>query len=188
MKNFLYAIISIFLFSSCSSMKITSNYDPNADFSNFQTFTFLPWSKQMGEILTSYDKSRVRAAATQELEKLGYKKTDGKADLAVSILIIVDEKTATATYNDYYTSGPAVGYYYGPWGANYAGGVSSYTTMHSYDYKEGTMIVDLLDVKKKKRTWHGIAKKTLNSRKTGDGSVIKKAMANLFKDFPLEKK
>lgn len=188
MKKLIYSLVAIFILSSCSSLKVTTDYDPKVDFTQYKTFNFLPWSKQMDKILSKYDQSRVRAAATQELEKLGFQKAEGKTDLAVSILIIIDEKTGTATYNDYYSSGPAVGYYYGPWGANYAGGVSSMTTMHSYDYEEGTMIVDLLDVKKKQMAWQGIAKKTLNSRKKGDGSAVKLAMENLFKDFPLEKK
>lgn len=186
MKNVLYSFLILLFLASCSGIKITTDYDPEADFSKYKTFSFLPWSKGTSEILSSYDKKRVRAAATYELEKLGFQKVDGKSDMVVNVLIIIDEKTGTATYNDYYTSGVGTGYYYGPWGYNYPGGVSAYTTMHSYDYEEGTMIVDLLDVEKKQLAWQGIAKKTLNSRKKGDGSVIKEAMASLFKEFPLQ--
>lgn len=116
MKNLLYSLLAIIVLSSCSGMKVTTDYDPAADFSQYKTYNFLPWSKQSGEILSDYDKRRVRAAATYELEKLGYKKVEGEGDLAVNILIIIDQKTGTATYNDYYTSGVGVGYYYGPWG------------------------------------------------------------------------
>ncbi len=186
MKNLLYSLLALIVLSSCSGMKVTTDYDPAADFSQYKTYNFLPWNKQSGEILSDYDKRRVRAAATYELEKLGYQKVEGESDLAVNILIIIDQKSGTSTYNDYYTSGVGVGYYYGPWGYNYPGGVSAVTTMHSYDYEEGTIILDLLDVKKKQLAWQGIAKKTLSSAKKGDGSVIKEAMAKLFKDFPLQ--
>jgi len=188
MKNLFYLTITIILFSSCSSMKVTTDHDPNVDFSQYKTFNFLPWSKGSDQILSNYDKKRVRAAATYELEKLGYKKTEEKSDLAVNILVIIDQKSGTSAYNDYYKSGMGVGYYYGPWGYNYPGGVSPYTTMHSYNYEVGTMIVDLLDVNKKQLAWQGIAKKTLSSAKKGDGSAVKEAMAKLFKDFPLKKK
>lgn len=187
MKKLLYSAIIILFLSSCSSMKVTTDYDPKADFSKYKTFSFLPWSKGSDELLSEYDKKRVRAAATHELEKLGFKKESGKTDLVVNVLIIIDQKTGTAAYNDYYTSGVGVGYYYGPWGYNYPGGVSPYTTLHSYDYEEGTMIVDLLDVEKKQLAWQGIAKKTLSSAKKGDGTVIKEAMAKLFEEFPLQK-
>lgn len=169
-------------------MKVTTDYDPEADFSKYTTFNYLPWSKGSNEILNDFDKKRVRSATTKELEKLGYKKVDGKSDLVVNVMIIIDEKTGTSSYNDYYSSGVGVGYYYGPWGSNYPGGVSTYTTMHSYDYEVGTMILDLLDVEKKQLAWQGIAKKTLSSRKKGDGSAINEAISNLFKEFPLEAK
>ena len=185
MKKYLsIGIIALFIMS-CSGIKVTRDYDPEADFAQYKTFNYLPWSKQSDEILSEYDQKRVRAAATYELEKLGFKKVDGKSDLAVNILVIINEETGTASYNDYYTSGFGVGYYYGPWGYNYPGGVSAYTTMHSYDYEVGTMILDLLDVEKKQLAWQGIAKKTLNSRKKGDGSAIKAVMAKLFEEFPL---
>lgn len=188
MKNLLYSFIALILLSSCSTLKTTVDYDPEANFSEYTTFNFLPWSKGSDDLLSNYDKKRIRSIATQELEKLGYQKVEGNSDLVVNILIIIDEKTGTSSYNDYYTSGVGVGYYYGPWGYNYPGGVSAYTTMHSYDYEEGTMIIDLLDVKKKQLAWQGIAKKTLNSRKKGDGSAVEEAMSVLFKDFPKETK
>jgi hypothetical protein len=186
MKKYFFYLFILFIFTNCSGVKVTTDYDPKVEFNQYKTFSFMPWSKQSSEILSEYDKKRFRAAATYELEKIGYKKTEGPGDLAINILIIIDQKSGTSSYNDYYSSGVGVGYYYGPWGSNYPGGVSAYTTMHSYDYQEGTMILDILDVKKKQLAWQGIAKKTLNSNAKGDGSVIKQVMAKLFKDFPLK--
>lgn len=187
-KFFPILFILVLALASCSSLKTTVEYDPAADFSQYKTYSFLPWNKQSDELLSNYDKERFRAAASYELEKLGYTKADGISDLAVNLFLIIDEKTGTTTYNDFYSSGPAVGYYYGPWGYNNPGGVSAIATMHSYDYEEGTLIVDLLDIKKKQLAWQGIAKKTLQSHKKGDGSVIKDVMAKLFADFPIPAK
>lgn len=184
-KYFLLFLLVPFLILSCNVTKTTIDYDPQVDFSQYKTYSFLPWNKQSDELLTAKDKKRFRDACSLELDKLGYQKIEGKADLAVNLLLIIDQKTGTATYNDFYSSGPTVGYYYGPWGYNSPGGVSVTGTMHSYDYEEGTLIVDLLDVKKKQLAWQGIAKKTLKSHNKGDGSAINEVMAKLFDNFPL---
>lgn len=186
MKKYLLLLLALpFILASCNVTKTTVDYDPAVDFTQYKTYAFLPWNKQSGELLTDKDKKRFREATSYELEKLGYKRIEGKADLAVNLLLIIDQKTGTATYNDFYSSGPTVGYYYGPWGYNSPGGVSVVGTMHSYDYEEGTLIVDLLDVKKKQLAWQGIAKKTLKSNNKGDGTAINEVMAKLFAKFPV---
>ncbi len=187
-KLFPLLIILALAFTSCNLTKVTVDYDPQVDFKQYKTYSYVQWNKQSDEILSERDKKRFRDATSFELEKLGFVKGEGKTDLVVNLFLIVDQKTGTATYNDFYSSGPTVGYYYGPWGYNNPGGVSVAGTMHSYDYEEGTLIVDLLDVKKKQLAWQGIAKKTIKSHKKGkgDGEGIKLVMQKLFKDFPLE--
>ncbi len=121
------------------------------------------------------------------MQRIGYTLDNNNPDLTINIFLIVDQKTGTSTYADFYTSGIGVGYYYGPWGYNSPGGVSAYTVMHSYDYNEGTLIVDVLDVKKKQIAWQGIAQKTIKSNPKYDGQGIKEVIAKLFMKFPLEK-
>ncbi len=188
MKKFiLFLLILPLFFSSCSSLKVTADYDPAADFTQYKTFSFLPWNLQSDEILTDRDKERFRNAVGYEMQRVGYKYDPANADLTINIFIIVDQKTGTSTYADYYSSGIGVGYYYGPWGSNYAGGVSAFTVMHSYDYEDGTLILDVLDVKKKQIAWQGIAKKTLKSAPKNDGTGIQSIIAKLFEHYPLEK-
>ncbi len=189
MKKLLLFILAIpFLFSSCSSIKVFADYDPSADFSTYKTFSYLPWNKQSDQLLTDFDKRRFRAAVTFEMEALGYTKVEVEGDLTINIFLIVDQKTGTSAYTDYYTSGVGVGYYYGPWGYNNPGGVSAYTTMHSYDYKEGTLILDLLDREKKQLAWQGTAKGTLKSNPAAKDEGIKSVIYRLFTKFPQEEK
>lgn len=185
-KLFLLLLIIPFVFSSCSSTKYTSEFDPAVNFTQYKTFNFLSWSKHTDELLSDKDKKRVHDAVIIEMEKLGFVKTDAQGDLVINILLIIDEKTGTAMYNDFYTSGIGTGYYYGPWGYNNPGGVSAYTTMHSYDYKEGTLIIDLLDTKKKQLAWQGIAKGTIKSNPKSRDDGIKEIFKKLFEKFPIE--
>jgi len=187
-KIVLLLLVLPLIFSSCSSTKVVAEYDPAVDFTVYKTYTFLPWNKQSDEILSDFDKKRFHSAIEYEMTKLGYEKVDNNADLAINVFLIIDQKTGTSAYTDYYTSGVGVGYYYGPWGSNYPGGVSAYTTMHSYDYKEGTLVLDILDVKKKQLAWQGIAKKTIDSNPKSVDQGIKMVVAKLFTKFPVEKK
>ena len=189
MKNLLLFILVLpLLFSSCSSTKVIADYDPAIDFSTYKTFSFLPWNRQSDEILNDFDKRRFRAAVTYEMESFGYTKVEAEGDLTINIFLIIDQKTGTSAYTDYYTSGVGVGYYYGPWGYNTPGGVSAYTTMHSYDYEEGTLILDLLDRKKKQLAWQGTAKGTLKSNPEAKNEGIKNVINKLFTKYPLERK
>lgn len=187
-KNILLLIILPLFFSACSSLKTTTEFDPDVDFTKYHTYIFLPWNKQSDEILSKRDKKYFRDAIRSNLNLLGYTETDKEADLAINIFIIVDEKTGTATYTDFYTSGTGVGYYYGPWGYNNPGGVSPYTTMHSYDYKQGTLVLDLLDIKKKQLAWQGIAHKTMESNPSNAEQNVNIIINKLFRDFPVERK
>jgi len=189
MKKLLAIIILLpLLFSSCSTTKYTTDYDPAVDFKQYTTYSFLPWNKQSDEILSNIDKKRLRDAVSKEMGKRGYQYTKEKSDLNINIFLIVDHKTGTSTYNDYYSTGPSVGYYYGPWGYNNPGGVSSFSTMHSYDYKEGTLILDILDVAKKQLAWQGIAKGLLKSKSDPEKTEqrINTVIAKLFSNFPVE--
>jgi len=187
-KNILFLLIFPLIFSACTGIKTTTEFDPDINFSQYKTYTFLPWNKQSDEILTDRDKEYFRDAIRTDLNILGFQESKGEADLAINVFIIVDEKTGTVAYTDFYTSGIGVGYYYGPWGYNSLGGVSPYTTIHGYDYKQGTLVLDLLDVKKKQLAWQGIAHKTLESNPSQAEQNIKMIINKLFKDFPLEKK
>ncbi|MCK5776215.1 MAG: DUF4136 domain-containing protein [Bacteroidales bacterium] len=188
MRKYLLLLLLPIFMSACSSLKTTTEYDPDVDFTQYKTYLFLPWNKQSDEILTDIDKKRFRDAIRTDLNILGYTESNTVADLAINIFIIIDEKTGTTSYNDFYTSGTGVGYYYGPWGYNNPGGVSPVTTMHSYDYQEGTLILDLLDVKKKQLAWQGIAHRTLDSKPKDADQNIKEIIDKLFRDFPIEVK
>jgi len=188
MKKLILSLLIIpLIFSSCSSSKMMVEYDPSIDFTQYKTFTFLPWNRQSDEILSELDKRRFHEAITYEMTQLGYERNDKDADLSINVFLIIDQKTGTSMYTDYYTSGIGTGYYYGPWGYNNPGGVSAYTTMHSYDYKEGTLVLDILDVKKKQLAWQGIAQQTIDSNPRSVDQGIKMVISKLFSKFPVEK-
>ena len=74
MKKLLLLLATISLFSSCSSVKVSSDYDREASFSSYKTYAFT----QEAEALPVGDLNRKRIldAVTNELSAKGFTKSE----------------------------------------------------------------------------------------------------------------
>lgn len=177
--------LSAFLFG-CSSTKISSDYDKEADFTKYQDFHYLGWAKESGEIVNDLDKRRIEEAFGNEFAKRGIKFVDeSEADAAVSLFIVVDQKTGTTAYTDYYGMG-GMGYGYGRgypgWG--WGGGMST-TRYQEYDYLVGTLVVDVFDVETKKLVWQGVSSGTINEKTKNREARIQKLARAVMAKYPV---
>ena len=112
LRLFTAMFLSAVLFG-CSSTKITSDYDKEADFSKYQDFNYLGWAKQSDQILNDLDRQRIEDAFGREFARRGVKFVEqSEADAMVSLFIVVDQKTSTTAYTDHY-GGMGGGYGYG---------------------------------------------------------------------------
>ncbi len=179
--------LSAFLFS-CSSAKITSDYDKEADFSKYQDFHYLGWAKESGEMVNDLDKRRIEEAFGNEFSKRGIVFVDqSEADAAVSLFIVVDQKTGTTAYTDYYGGMGGMGYGYGRgypgWG--WGGGMST-TRYQEYDYLVGTLVVDVFDTETKKLVWQGVASGTMNEKTKNREARIQKMARAIMDKYPVK--
>ena len=69
--------------TSCSSVRVASDYDKNANFSQFKTFAFYKTGIDKAEI-SDLDKRRILRAIESELLAKGYTKSENP-DMLVSI-------------------------------------------------------------------------------------------------------
>jgi hypothetical protein len=171
----LLLIASVFLFVSCSSVQVSSDFDRDANFASYKTYTF---TKEALELpVDDLNRRRIIDAVTNELALKGFTKSDNP-DVWIDMNIIAQQKqTATATSSPSYYGG---GYRYG-WG----GGFST-TTINVENYVEGTLFVDMIDASKKQLVWQGRAVKTINpdaSASTRE-SNIKNAVKQIFTKYP----
>ena len=178
----------ILAFSSCSSLKVASDYDKTADFSKYKTFEYYGWSEESDKILNRFDKERIEAAFGAEFAKRGLQLVKDNGDMVVSLFIVVDQKTSTTAYTNHYGMG---GYGYGPgWG--WYGGYSamgmgqSTTTYSEQDYMEGTLVVDVFDKADKKLIWQGVGTKTVDENPNTREKNIPKVAAAIMKPFPIK--
>lgn len=149
----LLPLVLLFLVASCSSVRVTTDYDTNTDFSKYKTFAF--YKKGIDKVdISDLDKKRILKAVESEMLALGFSKSENP-DLLVNIFTKSRQKVDV--YNNMYFGWHP--WYYGP---NFG--------MHITKYTEGTLFIDLIDANKKELAWQGIGSGALNT----SGNVIKK--------------
>jgi hypothetical protein len=157
----------------CASMSVTTDYDQDVDFAEYKTFD---WIKQKSEVpprrafdASLFDK-RLRSAVEAELAAKGYERvTTGKPDLLIAYHIGARNQVDVTTH----------GYRYGPRGR----WVGRHVEVHRY--KEGTLILDLVDAGMKQLVWRGTAVGAVYNPNDMEAGILE-AVTDLFEEFPPE--
>jgi hypothetical protein len=162
---------------------VLTNQDKTIDFSAFKTYNFLGWQDDSDRILSDIDKKRIHESFKNEFDARGLKLVGSDGDIAVSLFIVVDSKTSTTAYTNYYT-GRYGGYYrYNRgWGQGFAT-----TTYTQNDYLEGTLVLDVFDGTTKDQIWQGVATGTVTENLQKREKSIPKKVGALMKKFPISK-
>jgi hypothetical protein len=175
MKNILFLACIVFIAASCSSVKVSSDFDKTAGFASYKTYAFTPEALSLP--LDDINRSRLLTAIEGELAAKGFTKSENP-DVLIDVAIKGEQKqTATATNTGGY------GYGYGRYG--YGGGFS--TTTINYDtYVDGTLFIEMVDASKKQLVWQGRGTKTIEpdaSQKRREEN-INYAVKQIFLQYP----
>lgn len=178
MKNilkFLPVILLLFVVSSCSSVKVASDYDKNANFNNYKTFAFFKTGIDKAEI-NDLDKRRILRAIEAELLAKGFTKSE-QPDMLVSIFTNSREKVNVYT-NGYGPYGYGWGWYPWYWGG-YGYGGSTVTTS-----TEGVLYIDLIDANKKELVWQGMGTGYLSQNMEKKEERIMEFVKKIMEKYP----
>ncbi len=185
----------LLLLASCSSIQVTNNWDQKLDFKQFKTFSLYPWDKQNDSIVNDYDKETITAAIMSEMQLRGYKHVEKGGDLIVSTFVTLQNKTDYQAYTNHYGGyagyGGGWGYYNSPWAYGYGYGPGYYggtTTITSVNYVQGTLIIDIFELKSKKLVWEGIGTGTVDDNLAARDRNLPKYISHIFRRFPVAKK
>ncbi len=189
-KSYFFAIFSIMLLASCSSIKVTTDLDKSVDFSKYKTFEYYGWAENSDKILNQFDKDRIEKAFGNEFNKRNLELVKENGDLVVTLYIVTKEKTQTTAHTDHYGGGRGyMGYYgHGPgwgYGSGYGMGHST-TTVHEYDYVEGTLVVSVYDKKNEKLIWESVGVKTVDSNPETRDKSVPKSVEAIMREFPVK--
>jgi len=182
----------VFVFTLLTSVQffaqVRSDYDNTVDFNKFKTITFLGWQDNSDQLINDLDKKRILDSFGKEFEMRKLIFVEQGGDLAVTLYLVIDQKTSTPEHtND--TGGMGYG---GRWGYGYGmgyGGMgmgSATTTYSENDYNVGTFVVSVYESESKTLIWQGISTKTINENPKKREKTIPKGVKKLMKKYPVQ--
>jgi hypothetical protein len=166
----LLAVAALALAVACSTLQTNADWDKTANFSNYKTWGW----KEDGSIKNDILNRRIQGLISAELGKKGLTRSDDNPDLWVAVHGRMSKETQINTYN--------TGWGYG-WGWYGGGGMTTSTVQ---EIPVGTLIVDLVDSRKKEMVWRGTATDTLKPDRSPDEreQALSEAFAKLFEKYP----
>lgn len=168
------------LLPSCSRVQVHTLADPSANFTAYETFAFLPKGgmKQMASggprtriVRDPLFHAYVQAAVEEDLLERGYRRVSEPSHADV----LVGYRTAVKDQGEVM---PAV------YGVGWRGRVHRVRPAHVKWYKEGTLVIDLIDRRGEHLVWRGVGVGAMRDMKPGD--ELKDAVGAIMKAYPPE--
>jgi len=176
--KFLKITFAMFLFAalltSCSSVKVASDYDQSVDFNKYKTYAFFKPGIDKAEV-SDLDKKRILRGIESAMSAQGYIKSEDP-DMLVSIFTKTNENINIYQNNmmGFY------GYGWGGWNPYYWG--AGRNTISSTS--EGTLYIDLIDAKDKELIWQGMGTAALATDASKKQNRVNEIVAEILKKFP----
>lgn len=177
---------ALILISACTPYTIKYDYDPGATFASVKTFDWFKAKKErQGDApprLAEFTDRRVRVAVEKELAAKGMtKETTADPDVVLDYFPVYRNRA----YRTHTSVGVGGGWGYG-WGWRTRVG-----TTQTHHYKEGTIVLQVVDFKSNKLIWEGVAEGALtdvNSSPEDAEEAIGRAVKDLLSNFPPSKR
>jgi hypothetical protein len=178
MKNLkiLPLLLLFMIVSSCSSVKVNSDYDKKVDFTPFKTYAFYKNGIDKVEV-SDLDKKRILRSIDDVMSAKGFTKSE-TPDLLVNIFTKEREQVDVNQFNSGWGYGWGFGWNPYLWGGN--------TSVNRYT--EGTLYIDLIDAKKKELIWQGEGEGVLTKDTNKKDEKIKEFVTKILEQYPPKKK
>ena len=167
--------------SGCATgPKIYTSQDPQAYFAGYRTFAFeeiLGTDRPGGQ--RSIISSHLARNTQAEMERRGYKYDPSNPDLIINFFLNTQEKIQARS-----TPTGGVGYGYGAYRRGYYGTWGGYETTIT-QYTEGSLNIDIVEVKRDQLVWEGVAVGRLRQdsmEKLDERAPI--VVGEIFAEFP----
>ena len=167
--------------AGCSSLSVSTDHDPEADFARLKTYDWHPGSRPKdGDAVATLTASRVERAVDETLKAKGYTRaTSGAPDFHVASQTAVGRRIEAVP-----SASVGVGYGGYGWRRGFAVGTSDVRT-----YDEGTLVLDVIDPRTKSLIWRGTAKAAVDPDRSPEEreARIREAVEKLLSRFPPER-
>ena len=172
----LFKITAVLLFlaigvTSCSSVRVASDYDQQVDFNQYKSFAFFKPGIDKAEI-SDLDKKRILRAIEEEMMAKGFTKSE-EPDVLVSIFTKTNENINIYQNRNMY----GYGWGWNPW--YWGAGPNTVTTT-----SEGTLYIDLIDAKDKELLWQGMGTAALAKEVNRKQDRINEIVEQIMEKYP----
>ena len=144
-------LLCLVILCSCSPIKVVTDYDTKADFTNYKTFAFYEKGIDKASV-SDLDKKRIMRAVEFELVAKGFMKSTNP-DILVSIFTKSREQVNVSDNN----IGIGWGWGCNPW-------FYGRTNININQYTEGTLFIDFIDKNTNELIWQGIGSGAMKMR------------------------
>ncbi|WP_025608877.1 DUF4136 domain-containing protein [Pontibacter actiniarum] len=177
------------LLAGCApSVQVATDYDRSANFGQFQTFSFFQdRPSEPRDAAVNFDTSLdlyLRNAIRQSLGNQGLRFDTTNPDLKVAYDVTVNTETEV---NTNYAYAPGFGYGYSYWyGYRYNYGFNRFPTTYRTvnQYKEGTVVVDLINPDTNELVWRGVGEAAVDMSGGIEQEKINTIVSNILQKYP----
>jgi hypothetical protein len=173
-RRFLYSLVFLYCTSCGTTLQVFSDRDSAFKPADYKTYSWLDVRNIESRntdprYYNELTDKRIKSAVDRELQARGFVLSTGGAQLQLHYHIIVEDKTSIQAEP------------FGMWYGEFWRG----KTITTYRYREGTLIIDMMDGKTNQLVWRGgatdvVTEKAMKDPETAIGSGIRE----IFKKFP----
>lgn len=172
MKNLVPILLLLTCISCSEKIRVYTDKDPNRDMRTFTSFQWEPVKDiETGKNPVYYNElndKRIKTEVNSQLQNRGYELIEGEFQLIVHYHIVVSNETVSRDMTDYYH-----------------GERWLQADREPHTFREGTLIIDLMDAKTNALIWRGYAVSILDGRQPDvAGTKIREAITKIFLLFP----
>jgi hypothetical protein len=202
MKRSIYAMLMVLMISGLSACTSYDYYVAGlnrTNLSTYHTFAWMPMARNSDRANTNMAAdAKIKDAATATLTTRGLSLQQRDPDLLISYSSVVGRGTRTYYYPTYYGNGFSPGFglgfgglgwggfyrpYYYAYGAPFMyGGMTAADQEH---YKEGTLIIDLIDRRSRQIVWRGFGVGEVHHDHQKDIDDLPKVVAGVLDQLSL---
>jgi hypothetical protein len=187
-KITLLLMVGIVVAGCGSAIKVSADYDKTIDFKKYKTFSVYNL-KQTGSVNPA-NADRIINALKKQMTEKGFVEDLQDPDLHVNAISILERKQAVAV-NAPPTNFYGYGGVYRPYGFFMLGNGfigNDNISINQYDFKQGTLMIDVVDAKVQKVVWQGVGNSEIDTKPVNANELINYAVGAIMVSFPPEPK
>jgi len=174
MKNIL-ALGFLAFFMSCSTVRVSSDYARQTDFSQYQTYNYSEASMKLP--VQEINRERIMQAIDREMTARGFTKSNDP-EVLVDLHAKAETKQETSAMTDVDDQIN--------WAWDYAAGFDG-PPVNVYEYVEGTLFVNMVEAVSEKIVWQGIGRGAISGNISPEKREenINRAVSKIFEEYPV---